>query len=190
MLDNTDLSFFHNLGVGFVGGFAGLTALTAWQFQRVVEISRDGLDAVHAAYDVTADPLSPETGAPPAPIDPSSQWTRLIHIKAELASAVTRAQLTANSVPTLALLATCLGFYFAMRRAGVLDLGRGDPLALLDALLDGGVSTALAGTVGGQAIYLVLGQVWAVMVAGHVEACMTHLDEHLALLRGRMQGSP
>ncbi len=98
--------------------------------------------------------------------------------------------MTASSIPTLALLGTCLGFFVAIGRVASAELGSGDPLALLDSLMDGGVATALATTVVGQALYLALGQAWSLWVASSYERAKVELDEAIALLRPRIGGTP
>ncbi len=88
-----------------------------------------------------------------------------VEAEAALETSAARAWMAASSIPTLALIG----------RVASADLGSGDPLALLNTLMDGGVATALATTVCGQALYLVVGQVWAFVVAAPYEAARARL---------------
>lgn len=171
------MTFLDSLGVGFAAAFLLLTAMGVFQYLRVrdlAEIGRDDAMAVRRVRD---------------PGDAARWWSDLGVHKSHLRAAATRANLITASIPTLALLGTVVGFFFALLQTGQLDLGA-DPQATLMALMDGGVSTALATTVAGQGIYFLLGQVWAIAVAGPFEEASTLLDESLALMRDRMNAAP
>lgn len=175
--------FLTSLGPLFGLGFTGLTGLCVYQFQQVRHLAVSSCGALE-----TPPPLPPRTArslAARAAAD-HDRWQHLGALRGSLGAAVSRAQLTLASIPTLALLGTCLGFFYAIASAGALELSTQDPLAILEALMDGGISTALATTVLGQALYLVLGQAWSWWVAGPVEEADAQLEESLSLLRARL----
>lgn len=178
-MDGTSpLGFLVGMGMAFNVGFVLLTASATWQFVRVRDLARHGSDAVDAAaFEVLDAPQKART---------LEAWKGLGHLKGELNAAVTRANLTTACIPTLALFGTVLGFYYAIVTTGSLELASSDPLVILKALMNGGVSTALATTVCGQAIYMVLGQAWAFWVAGPVEGALARIDEGLSLVRERL----
>jgi len=169
MMEMGALGFLNSVGLGFGLAFAGLTGLSLFQFLHVRELSMSGRAL---ALEVVAGVASPRR-----------HWKELAATKSSLAAASSRANLTVGSVPTLALLGTCLGFFYALLKVGGMELGSADPLAILDALMDGGVGTALATTVCGQGIYFLLGQLWSGLVAGPFAEANTLLDEGLAVTR-------
>lgn len=169
------LRFLDSIGLGFGLGFAALTALSLFQFLHVRELALAGRERA----------LEGVSGAE----DARRRWRELAATRSALAASASRANLTVASVPTLALLGTCLGFFYALVRVGGMELGSADPLVILDALMDGGVATALATTVCGQGIYFLLGQLWGALVAGPYAQANTLLDEGLALTRGAVQGA-
>jgi len=171
------LIFLDSMGPAFGLGFTALTGLCLFQFLQVRELAREGRAAAMEA----ADARGPEAAR--------GAWERLARLRSRLAASASRANVCAGSVPTLALLGTCLGFFYAILETGNLELG-GDPMALLSALMDAGVSTALATTVCGQGIYFLLGQLWAAFVAGPFQEATTLLDEGLALTRDRLSVTP
>lgn len=184
-MQSTPSTFLAEIGPAFALGFLVLVALTIWEFLRARDL------ATHAAALVAGflDERSPGAGGTDAialPSSPTEAWALLTEAKGGLAAAVTRAQVLSSSIPTLALVGTCLGFLNAMVHASRIPLGTQDPLALLNALLDGGIATALAATVCGQCLYLVLSQVWAWLCAGAVETAIARIDELLTLTRDRM----
>lgn len=182
------LDFLTSMGPAFGGGFIGLTGVATYQFLQARDLATQGIRAAaEASRAALTPPVSPPGDEECPAGDPRVRaWERLSAFEGSLEAAVSRAHLTTGAIPTLALLGTCLGFFYAISNAGSLELGSSDPLELLDALMDGGVSTALATTVCGQALYLVLGQVWSLFVAGRVEDCSARLHEGLALLRERI----
>ncbi len=159
--------FLTSMGPLFGAGFAALTGLACYQMLAVIDLSASARQEVGNAL------------AQPGP----QAWKELTATRGALQAAIARAQLTASSIPTLALLGTCLGFFWAIVTAGRLDLGVADPLVVLQALMDGGVATALATTVCGQGLYFVLGQAWSIFVAGRVERAAAEVEEAQALLR-------
>jgi len=176
MTDLGALGFIESVGPGFGLAFMGLTGLSLFQFLHVRELAISGRDM---ALEVVAGAASPR-----------GRWKELAATKSSLAAAASRANLTVASVPTLALLGTCLGFFYALLQVGGMELGSADPLAILDALMDGGVATALATTVCGQGIYFLLGQLWSAMVAGPFAEANTLLDEGLAVTRQGLAAAP
>jgi hypothetical protein len=168
------LFFLDSVGAGFGAGFLGLTGLALFQFLHVRDLATAARQASLAAV---------EGGA-----DPTRRWRELAGLKSELEAASSRAALTTSSVPTLALLGTCLGFFYAILTVSGMDLASSDPLAILSALMDGGIATALATTVAGQGVYFLMGQIWSLFIAGPRAEAATLLDEGLALLRQRLDG--
>jgi hypothetical protein len=149
-----------SLGPAFGLGFSLLTTTAVWQFLRAAELAAEARAAL-------------------AQGDPAERCRRITELKGELHAVCVRAQVTTSCIPTLALLGTCLGFFYAMLRAAAITSTNASPLETLHALLDGGISTALGATVCGQGIYLVLSQVWALFLARRVEIASAHLEEAL-----------
>jgi len=166
------LSFLGSLGAGFATGFVMLTGLAVYQYLRVRDLAAAG--RAEALLAVSGTDVTLER-----------QWCELSTLKSGLDASASRANLITASIPTLALLGTCVGFFFAILQTGQLDLGS-DPQETLMALMDGGVATALATTVCGQGIYFLLGQAWAALVAGPYEEAHTLLTEALGLVRARL----
>lgn len=166
-------TFLAGLGLPWAVAFVLLTALVLHQALAVRDLSQSAIQRCGA-------------GASHTPTDAENTWRELAGLKGHIEAGVTRAGLLLGGIPTLALLGTCYGFFVALARVGELDLAGQDPLALLETLMDGGIATALATTVCGQALYLVLGQAWALAVAGPVAEANVRLDEVLALLRERL----
>ncbi len=183
VLGTDPLFFLDSLGPAFGLSFVGLAGMSLHQFsvvRQLAALALDGLDSAQPSPPRTAHSLSARSSAD------HSRWKELGQLRGRMGAAVARAQLTLSAIPTLALLGTCLGFFYAIANAGALELSSQDPLAILKALMDGGISTALATTVLGQALYLVLGQLWSWWVAGVVEVADAALDEELNLLRARL----
>lgn len=167
MLDGALISFLSSLGPAFGLGFVGLSALSTYQILQCRSLADE----------------SARTAERATTRENTQASARLAELRGELAAAVSRAQISIGAIPSLALLGTVMGFFFAISRAGAMDLASADPLSILQALMDGGISTALATTVLGQAIYLVLGQAWAFGAAGQVERADALLQEVLEQLR-------
>ena len=163
-------------GMGPVFGllFLWLTGMGIYQFLKVRDLAEAGRNAALEAI---------KPGNPGAT---RRRWLELGDLKSAQLAAAQRAELTCGSIPTLALLGTCLGFFYALVATGSLEVGSADPLAILRALMDAGVSTALATTVCGQGIYFLMGQIWSTCVAGPHQESITLLEEALALLRTRL----
>lgn len=180
------ISFLSSLGLTFGLGFIGLTALSGYQMLQARQLAADSLEVVTRAMAQPAMPPHSLHSLSARAARDHATWQRLAALRGELGSAIARTQLTMNSIPSLALLGTVTGFFYAIASAGRLDLSSADPLAILQALMDGGIATALATTVLGQGLYLVLGQVWSFGVAGPVEDADSQLGEALELVRARM----
>ena len=136
-MDGTSpLGFLTGMGMAFNIGFVGLTATAIWQYVRIRELAEEGADTVErVCLEVLTHPAAPRT---------MEVWKGLGRMKGDLCAAASRANLTTACIPTLALFGTVLGFYYAIVTTGGLELATSDPLAILRALMDGGVKTALA----------------------------------------------
>lgn len=159
--------FLAGLGPLYILTFVGLTAATLHQLAVARGHANHALDRaseILEGYELRAEPLLAQLAA--------------------MSAASDRGRLALSSIPSVALLGTTTGMYLALTSVGASGLGGGDSLALLQSLMDNGVSTALATTVAGQALYILLGQVWSYLLASPSAAARTHGDEALAQLRG------
>lgn len=158
--------FISGLGPLYILTFVGLTAATLHQ----LAVAR-----VHANHAVgRASEILVGREHRPEP---------LLAQLAAMSAANDRGRLALSSIPSVALLGTTTGMYLALTSVGAAGLGGGDSLAMLQSLMDNGVSTALATTVAGQALYILLGLVWSHLLASPCAAARTHGDEALAQLR-------
>lgn len=166
-------AFLNGLGV-YAPAFVILTGATLWQ---MLEARTAASRLQEAAQQTLEQPRA------------SAGRAALLGALGDLDATTDRASLLLQSGPTLALLGTCMGFYWALQRLAGADLG-GDPLELLVVLMQSGVGTALATTVIGQALYLALGELWALVLAGRSARARVAAAEALAILRSDPPGSP
>lgn len=178
---DSPLLFLSSIGPGFGLVFVMLAGGTIYLQLLARDQAHCALQAVDDATQAVLPPMGTAVG--PGLPDAADVWAGLAAQRASLQATVQRAQLVCGSIPTLALLGTCVGFFFAIAGVGQMDLAGTDPLALLGALMDGGIGTALATTVCGQGLYFILGQSWAVGVAGPVAHAHVRLAEGLVLTR-------
>lgn len=154
-------AFLSGLGVLFTSGFMALTATWAYLALRLRERAEE------ARVSVLTDALEPD------------RWTRWVELRGALAADLERSAVVSGSVPVLALLGTVMGFFFALAQTGRVGLGSSDPTAILSVMLDSGLDTALATTVAGQGLYLLMGLSHAAFVTGPVERADILLRETL-----------
>jgi hypothetical protein len=177
------------MGPAFSFGFALLTAGAVWHYLRAWELGR-AAELEAAALQNLLDPgAGGVEGDAQEALGPIGRWDRLTQMKAQLATVSLRAQVATSSIPTLALLGTCLGFFYALHSAAQIAGGDASALEMLTALMDGGIATALGATVCGQGVYLVLSQVWALLVAPRVELAFARIDEGLEVVRPRVRAA-
>lgn len=160
-------AFLSGLGVLFSSGFVVLTATWAYLALRLRERAQETQQAVLT-----------DAGEPDG-------WARWVEMRGALAADLERSALVSGSVPVLALLGTVLGFFFALGRTGKVGLGSADPTAILSVMLDSGLDTALATTVAGQGLYLLMALAQAAFVTGPVERADVLLKETLERERAR-----
>ena len=115
------------------------------------------------------------------------EWTVTRQQKERLQADLSRASLTVSALPAVALVGTVMGFYLALRNTGSMDLASTDPMTILQALMNNGVSTALATTLAGQVLNVALSQIYSLVLTGPVETAEAMLKEALDLLRDRLQ---
>lgn len=180
MEQNPIWAFVFGLGVPFALGFIGLTTTWAYLVLRLRERAQAALEAAGA--------LSPSANGDPGdtlsyPLDQLPPWNQLVHMRAGLAADAERVSIVTGAVPVLALLGTVLGFFFALSRTQGVGLGTSDPLAIVKVMLDAGMDTALATTVAGQGLYLLMSLAYAAFVAGLVETADITLQEGLERAR-------
>lgn len=166
------VDFLAGLGPAFILLFTGLTGATLYQIAAAREHARGATDE--------AERILSGLGELPDP---------LLERLSAMEAAGDRARLSLSSVPTTALLGTCAGFYNALVALGAAELGS-DSLALLELLMDSGVSSALATTVAGQALYFLLGQVWSMALTTPVSEATVLGAEALARLRAETPTPP
>ncbi|MEL6188026.1 MAG: hypothetical protein AAFU79_25670 [Myxococcota bacterium] len=166
--------FLSGLGILFSVGFVVLTATWAYLVLRLRERAHEAeAEALSSWGRYSPDPAS---GGP----EPErAEWSRLAELRAGLGADLERAGIVSGSVPVLALLGTVLGFFFALGSTSQAGLGTADPTAILELMLDSGMATALATTVAGQALYLLMGLAHAAFVSGPVERADVLLAERL-----------
>lgn len=162
--------FLSGLGVVFSLGFLGLTVTWAYLVLRLRERSQEAFEA------------APRYSGRPS----QGAWHTLVELRAALITDAERAALVAGAVPVLALVGTVLGFFFALGQTSQVGLGSSDPLAILKVMLDAGMDTALATTVAGQALYLLMTLAYGAFVTGPMERADVLLEESIAFTRAQL----
>ena len=164
-----------SLGPGFLAAFTVLTGLALYYFSQTWERAGAvelGADAVELASEQALE----------------ARRLELSHRKGALRASLAQTRVAMSLAPLVAFFGTCKGFMGALITTAALELGSTGPMALFQALLDGGVKTALVTTVVGYGIYILNVVFFLVFLAGRTSRALSVLEdqqEHLgALARG------
>lgn len=178
MSDVNTLQFFNGLGIVFAAGFVVLTIAWVFLVLQLRDCAKESILIASEFLDSNDKCCFEQSFG-----NSSGLWRNLVYLKSRLSTLEDRISITAGAIPVLALLGTVIGFFFAIAATGNVGLGSSDPLKILKTMLDSGVSTALATTVVGQAIYFCLTLSHGMFVSGNLEQAEQMIEESLIMLR-------